>query len=377
MKGKLNKIRSDRASIKITIAIATVIAYQSIAIGQTPPSLFSSLSERNNTLVSSPPSELQFTPEREAPSDIEPSINSWDRVELVYTLEGYAAPVDSLVFSTDGKFLISGGGKNDPQLRFWSTETGKELQKFRPQRTAILTLAMSPNGSTLVSGGEDSGINLWDWQTGKFRRLFLDHSSNVTSTAITNDSNILVSGSLDGIRVWDLNSARPLYTLAEVGNSTSTIAVSPDGKFIASGSPDGKVKFWNLRTGTFISQFFPHRETISGLTFTNDGKLITAAYDRTLKIWDLASGKLLNTLSGHRDKINAIALNPDNRTLASAGNDGVFLWNLDTGELLTQIDDRLDWISSLAFSPDGHSLATGGYDCKIKIWQDALARSKK
>jgi WD40 repeat protein len=385
MKGRVHKSRIGWTLLIFSIiAIATparsAIAeqHQSTAQSILPTAkLISTLPKVKSTPISPPDFQTQTLPQQETPSDVEPSINAWDRITLVRTLEGYSAPVESLVFSRDGKFVIGGGGENDPQLRFWSFKDGKQLQQFRAGRTAILTMAISPDNSTLVSGGEDAGLNLWNWHTGRYRRVFLEHSNSITSTAIANDSQTLISGSLDGIRVWDLGSGRPLYTLAGLGNATSALAVSADDRLLASGTPDGRIKFWNLRTGTYISEFFAHQQAIVGTVFTNDGKLITASSDRAIKIWDLKSRKLLKTLNAHQGSIRAIALNPDNQTLASAGNDGIFLWNISTGELLTKIGDRLDWMQSLAFSPDGHFLASGSYDGTVKIWQDAFAGNRE
>lgn len=295
---------------------------------------------------------------------------SWRKVRLIHSLEERTT-VESLVFSPDGKILISGGGRNDPQMRLWSVETGEKLSKLRAQRTSISALAISPNGSTLVSGGEDAAINFWDWQTGEYQATTLDHDSSVTSLAIAPDNKFLVSGSLDGIRVWDLlaHPQRPLYTLAEIGNPTNAIAIHPNGYILASGDLRGTVKLWNLQTGTMISQFSPHAKTISGLAFTPDGStLITASHDSKIEVWDLASGQLLQTLTGHAGMVRTIALHPNGQILASGGNDGVILWDLQTGELLTKLKEHRNWIQSLAFSSDGNYLASGGFDFTVKIW---------
>jgi WD40 repeat protein len=276
----------------------------------------------------------------------------WRKVRLIHSLEE-TTTVQSLVFSPDGKTLITGGGRNDPQMRLWSVETGENLSQVRAQRTAISALAISPNGKTLVSGGEDAGINFWDWQTGEYQAIILDHDGSITSLAIAPNSKFLVSGSLDGIRVWDLlaHPQRPLYTLADLGNPTQAIAIHPNGDILASGDINGTVKLWNLPTGTMISQFSPHAAKISGLAFTPDGNtLITASYDGKIEMWDLASGQLLQTLTGHSGIIRVIALHPNGQILASGGNDGVILWDLQTGELLTKLKDHHNWIQSLAFS---------------------------
>ena len=311
-------------------------------------------------------SELEFK------SDIQ----RWRRVRLIHSLEEYKVTVDSLVFSPNNRILISGGSSNNPQLKFFSVETGKQLTEVQAHQTGILALAVSPDGNTLVSSSEDAGINFWDLRTGEFKFKLIEHLNSVTSLAIAPNNQVLVSGSLDGIRVWRLNYSpqRPLYTLATLNNPVTAMAINSNSYLLASGDMEGKVQFWNLREGTFISEFSPHQENIVGLAFSVDGNsLITASRDRTIKIWDLASGQLINTLTGHRGEIRTMALHPNGRTLASGGDDGIILWDLDRGELLTRLREHNNWIKSLAFSPDGEYLASGGFDATVKIWQSIFS----
>ncbi|MGF1481129.1 MAG: WD40 repeat domain-containing protein [Cyanophyceae cyanobacterium] len=289
--------------------------------------------------------------------------------QLLYSMEAHETAVDSLAFSPDGEVLVSGGSFNDPTVVFWSVENGKKLDRLRAQREAVLTLAFSPDGNLLVSSGSDGGINLWNWQTGEFQASFLENASNILSLAITPDSEVLVSGGLDGIKVWDLIPQRPLYTLASYGLPVYSLAMNPNGYIFASGDNSGRVIFWNLRTGTIISEFSAHTESIRGLVYTPDGnRLITGSNDRTVKVWDLLSGQLLYTFTGHTGPIRGLVLNPDGETLASASNDGVRLWNIRTGEPLSWLPND-DWVESVAFSPDGRLLASGAFNRTINVWQ--------
>jgi len=314
----------------------------------------------------------QLPPEQpETTSEVEYSSESqWRQPRLVTTLKkGHTTAVDALVFSPDGEILVSGGSYNDPKLVFWSITNGKKIENVRAQRTAVNTVVISPNGQSLVSAGDDAGINLWDWKTGKFQATFVEHDSNILQLAITPDSEILVSSALDGIKIWGLNPKRPIYTLTGLGNPSYAVAIHPDGQILASGDNQGKVTFWNLRTGTKMSEFMPHNESITGVLFTPDGKtLITGSKDRTIKIWDVATGLLLHTLQGHTGMIRAIAINPDGETLASASNDGARLWNVRNGRLVARLYGQTDWVQSLAFSQDGTMLATGSFDGTIVLW---------
>ena len=328
--------------------------------------------------IPQPPTELIPSSSEENDSELEfkSPIQRWRRVRLVHSIEDYKVTVDSLVFSPNNRILISGGGSNNPQMKFFSVETGEQLTEVQAHRTGILALAVSPDGNTLISSGEDSGINFWNLQTGEFQSTLLGHANSVTSLAIAPNNQVLVSGSLDGIRVWRLNylPQRPLYTLANRNNPVQAMAINSNGRLLASGDTEGKIQFWDLREGTFISEFSPHEEEISGLAFSADGNnLITASRDRQIKIWDLASGQLLKTLIGHTGAIRTIALHPNGQTLASGGDDGIILWDLDQGELLTRLKEHKNWIQSLAFSHDGEYLASGGFDATVKIWQSTLS----
>ncbi len=315
-----------------------------------------------------PPQEKKPLPAIEETQTITP--NSLGTARLVYTLRGHTTTIQSLVFSRDGKTLISGGGTNEPFLKFWSVSEGEETGTIRAQSSAVLALAMTPNGQFLVSGGEDADIHFWSWPSKANPIAFFDHYSYVLSLAITPDSQILISGALDGIRVWTLRPPHLLYQLTGFGNPAYSLAVHPNGYLLASGEEEGRVRFWNLRERSIVSEFFPHKEPVSGLAITPDGKyLITASFDATIKIWDLATGALIHTLDGHHARIRAIALSPDGKVLASASNDGVRIWNVEQGRLLRYLTDHENWVNALAFSPDGRYLASGGFDRVIILWE--------
>ena len=360
------------AGIGISLSLTSTIAIRANEIS-TPENLELNLEN---------PEELNPNPEEIiTPTNLTiPFITPWRRVRLVYTLNKHQGAVDSVLFTPDSSLLISGGGRNDAQMRIWSLATGEFLTQLRAQQSGILAMAIDPYSKHLIIGGEDSGINVWDWQSGQYQSAILEHDSSITDLEISPDGKTLVSAALDGMKVWDISTSpqSPYYTLTNQGNPVNEIAINPNGYLLASGESNGTVKFWNIRTGTYISEFKPHDKLISGLVFTADGKtLITASHDRTIKIWDLESGQLLNTLVGHLGAIRAIALHPIHPVLASGGNDGIILWNLETGQLTTKLKDHKNWVESLAFSPDGRYLASGSFDASVKVWEDAVTVSSE
>ncbi|HEY4389706.1 MAG TPA: WD40 repeat domain-containing protein, partial [Ktedonobacteraceae bacterium] len=67
----------------------------------------------------------------------------------------------------------------------------------------VYCVAISPNGQTLVSGGGDKTIKVWNLSTGKLARTLIGHEGFVQCVAISPNGQTLVSGSEDKtIKVW-------------------------------------------------------------------------------------------------------------------------------------------------------------------------------
>jgi len=120
-------------------------------------------------------------------------------------LRKYARAMYSVAFSPDGKYLICAG--EDGSIKRWSrqSQSGKweEVEPLERHTNWVLSLAVSPDSKRLVSvGKDDDKILLWDLQSGASKSL----NERVTGTrviAFSLDGQTLVSGGEDKIvRVW-------------------------------------------------------------------------------------------------------------------------------------------------------------------------------
>ena len=80
--------------------------------------------------------------------------------ELAYWWQG------GIVFSPCGGYLATGlervAGMASAPIKLWNTATGENVATFEGHLTHILSLAFSPDGTLLASGGYDGIILLWD-----------------------------------------------------------------------------------------------------------------------------------------------------------------------------------------------------------------------
>ncbi len=108
---------------------------------------------------------------------------------------------------------------------------------FIDHNSYIKSVAFSPDGKYLASGGSDSTVKLWSIESQKEITTLEGHSNNVLSVAFSPDGKYLASSSWDKtIKLWSIESQKEVTTLKGHSKRVNSVAFSPDGKYLASGS---------------------------------------------------------------------------------------------------------------------------------------------
>ncbi|HLN29646.1 MAG TPA: hypothetical protein VK395_18010 [Gemmataceae bacterium] len=304
--------------------------------------------------------------------------------------------VDSLLFSADGRFLIT----SSSLVRFWQTSTWKEARKIAGHQETVSCLAFAPDGGTIATGSWDRTVRLWDASSGQELACLETNEGGFRSLAFSKDGNLLATGGgrNDGICIWDWRGRRLIRRLDKPSLDFDGLAFTPDSKTLASlGINDGKVYLWDLATGKALPNWNGRAIGTSGLAVSTDGRWLATKYDMGLtRLWDLASGKLIREAGEEPNMSNQgriLAFSPDGRMLAVGGQELALLevasgqtrWKLASGSLRLEVaSGQTRWklasgfhrpISALAFSPNSRLLAVGSEDADVLI-QDVLCNEE-
>jgi len=294
------------------------------------------------------------------------TIRSWDATsgaELgVWRVRGHR--VTSLAYSADGRRVVSASnwlvkvrGRTivaGCTAQVWDAESGAEVVAWRAAKCGVDSIAYSSDGRWIASGSNDNKVRVWDAERGtKCAVLRFPPSSgavtSVTSTPkgwqITNRSRECMVLLLDVATGTGLNL---------LGAGTG-VTCNPNGRRIAIGT-DNTIRVCDVESGAELAVLPGHEGDVRVVAFSPDGRVLSESWESSC-CWG---------------GVHVVAFSPDGRRIAIGSTDGTIRMR-DTARG-TVFDQFEVWrvngrsVTSLAYSPDGRWIASGSNDNTVRVW---------
>jgi len=156
-----------------------------------------------------------------------------------------------LAFSADKRHAVVGGGW---KAHVWDVREAKLIHKLPGHEFEVSSVAISPDGRHVLTGGSGGLVQLFDLESGDLLRRFEKHTAAVCSLEFLPDGRHFVSGSLDRtLRVWAIDG-REVARHASSKNDVSALCVAPDGRRMLSAGRlargqhlrSGAIQLWEL-----------------------------------------------------------------------------------------------------------------------------------
>ncbi len=304
-------------------------------------------------------------------------------------LPAHEAPVTSVAYSPDGRYIVT--GSEDGTARLWDVATSEPLVCLETEEGQVLTVAFAPDGRTVATGHSDKTIRLWSVPAGKLVTQWVANGAAVHALVFSRDGKTLLSASAGGstgdgtLRLWDVTSGREVrkkeWPKEQVVFATPNqdprhprshlfparlmdLTLSQDGEELFL-NVNGEARRMNFRTWEDhkIEGADPGHSVLAA---SADGKWL-AVGGQEVKVWGLSSGVTYTISTAGNWSRQCLAFSPNGEMLAVAEDTRLRLWDVFGRRELGQ------WSSDcratcLAFSPRGAELAVGGRATDVIVW---------
>ena len=304
------------------------------------------------------------------------SIKIWDyksfnQLSVIKTSNG----IWDFAYSSDGNSMCY--FKFSTDIMHIDINTGKEIKVFQRNNVPLHTIALSPDGKSIVEGNSDGLIRIWGNDNNNDVELLHDgkkHTNYNTAISInfSPDGNKIIYTDKD-IQIWNRHNLKLEKSLKikngkyEASEGIYLTSLTQNNKYLLAEGRQSTTGKWrikslqsfltNVSTDTTISSKIFHRGKKMHVAFSPNNHYIGIIKDSIIELLDVHKDKKLIEFKGHSSEIEKIIFSNDDNYLASISNNNLKLWNCNQLKEHTSLQDMCKGVTDFAFSPNNKTIA--------------------
>ncbi|XP_075564062.1 apoptotic protease-activating factor 1 isoform X5 [Pelecanus crispus] len=248
--------------------------------------------------------------------------------KVLKSQEAYRMSVQHCRFTSDCQTLISSA--HDSVIQVWNWQLD-ECVFLKGHKEAIKDFRLLEN-SKLLSWSFDGTVKVWNITTGNTEKDFACHGGAVLSCAVSPDGSKFSSTSADKTaKIWSFESSSVLHELKGHEACVRCCTFSPNNKLLATGDDKGEIRIWDILTGALLHFCSPvtldegeptHGGWVTGLSFSPDSKMLVSS-GGYLKWWNVTTGESLQTFYTNGTNLKSIHVSPNFKLYVTVDNLGI------------------------------------------------------
>jgi len=192
---------------------------------------------------------------------------------FAYDIASHPGGVETVAFSLDNKYLITGG--TEGRLYMWSVATGKKVDTLSHHYDSVSAIASNQNGKWVATAGYDKVIKVFNRSFRKNHYKLISHQEPVTTVSFLSKQRLLSTDKEGSILIWDVVKSHVIARLPKFDAHITAVCFDKEERFLFVAALGGTVGLYDLKEETLLKiDFLKQLAGITQMHYCNEKQLL-------------------------------------------------------------------------------------------------------
>jgi hypothetical protein len=195
----------------------------------------------------------------------------------------------AVTFSRNGKLLATGGADNT--IHIFDCENGRKITTIQQHADWVTSLYFNAEGNKIASASRDRTARIYDPYSGELHIAYTGHSAPLFAVAFLSSDSVVSGGRDRAIHIWNTEDGKKKNELGGFTPDIHELIISEESLFAA--AADKEVREYSISARKLLRTYSAHKDAVYSLALhPPSGKLGSGSYDGVVNIWNIKNGQL-------------------------------------------------------------------------------------